>query len=79
MLRFSDLKHTRVYQEGREEGEFKIILSLLQYRFSGLDSELQAQVEQLSLPQVESLGIALLDFSQRQDLADWLQANPPTD
>ena len=79
MLRFSDLKHTRVYQEGREEGEFKIILSLLQYRFSGLDSELQAQVEQLSLPQVEALGIALLDFSQRQDLADWLRAHPPTD
>ena len=83
MLQLSDLKHTRVYQEGREEGKEEgkqeIICSLLRYRLGQLDSALQAQVEQLSLRQVEALGKALLDFSQPQDLVGWLQNNPPVD
>jgi len=79
MLRLSDLKHTRVYQEGREEEGFKIILSQLQYRLGGLAPELETQVERLSLPQVEALGKALLDFSQPQDLVLWLQANLSAD
>jgi len=83
MLQLSDLKHTRVYQEGREEGReeegLKIVCSLLRYRLGQLDPALQNQVEQLSLRQVEALGKALLDFSQTQDLVGWLQNNPPVD
>ena len=79
MLQLSDLKHTRVYQEGREEGKQEIICSLLRYRLGQLDPALQNQVEQLSLRQVEALGKALLDFSQPQDLVAWLSANPPVD
>ena len=41
MLQLSDLKHTRVYQEGREEGKEEgkqeIICSLLRYRLGQLD------------------------------------------
>ena len=88
MLQLSDLKHTRVYQEGREEGREKgreegreegrqeMILFLLRHRLGPLDPELQAQVEQLSLEQLEALGKALLEFSKPQDLVAWLQANP---
>ena len=88
MLQLSDLKHTRVYQEGREEGKEEgkeegreegrqeMILFLLRHRLGQLDPELQARVEQLSLRQLEALGKALLDFSKPQDLVAWLQANP---
>ncbi len=87
MLQLSDLKHTRVYQEGKEEGReegreqegLKIVLSLLQYRLGSLDAGLKEQVERLSLEQVERLGQALLDFARPNDLVIWLQVNPPVE
>jgi hypothetical protein len=36
-------------------------------------SELRSQIESLSLAQLESLGEALLDFSQPEDLVNWLR------
>jgi hypothetical protein len=35
----------------------------------------QAQLQELSITQLEELGEALLDFSSAADLADWLQAH----
>ena len=81
-----DLKQTRVYQEGREEGreegeregrqegEKAIVLRLLQRRLGTVSPELKAQVEGLSLGQLEDLAEALLDFSSAADLSAWLSA-----
>jgi len=77
MLRLSDLKHTRVYQEGQEDEGLKIALFQLTCRFGEIDPNLQAQIRQLSLPQVEALLKALLNFAGLKDLTDWLQQNPP--
>jgi predicted transposase YdaD len=82
------LEETRVYQEasaegrakGRQEGEQAgilkgeqaLILRQLTYRVGHLAPEVLVQVQSLSLAQLESLGEALLDFSQLDDLMNWL-------
>jgi predicted transposase YdaD len=60
-------------QEGRQEGELALILRQLTRRFDRLPESLQAQIEALSLSQLESLGDALLDFTSLADLQEWLR------
>ncbi len=71
------LKETRVYreikQEGREEGERKIILQLLTRRVGELPQEMRQRVENFSLEQLENLGEALLDFTSMADFQAWLE------
>lgn len=62
-------------QEGRQEGERLLILRLLTRRFGDIPSDLQAQIQALSLPQLEELGEALLDFTIIADLEHWLQSS----
>ena len=62
-------------QEGLQEGlqrEQALILRLLTRRIGTLAPDLQVQVQALSLVQLESLGEALLDFSEAGDLVKWL-------
>jgi predicted transposase YdaD len=83
------LEETRVYQEacaegrtiGRQEGEQTgalkeaqaLILRLLTRRIGNVTPDLRSQIQSLSLTQLESLGEALLDFSQLDDLVEWLR------
>jgi predicted transposase YdaD len=60
-------------QQGRREGESALILRLLTRRFGLIDFEIQDRIRQLSLPQLENLAEALLDFSDTTDLVSWLQ------
>jgi predicted transposase/invertase (TIGR01784 family) len=83
MFGLSELKETKVYQEalqegrqeGRQEGEVFLILRLLTRRFGAVSPGMQAQIQALSLSQLESLGEALLDFSQPSELQDWLHSH----
>lgn len=79
MFGLSELKETKVYQEalqeGRQEGEVLLILRLLTRRFGAVSPGIQAQIQSLSLSQLESLGEALLDFSQPSELQDWLRSH----
>jgi predicted transposase YdaD len=61
-------------REGMQEGERTLVLRLLNRRVGLLDSGTTAQVEQLSLEQLENLGDALLDFQTQADLPHWLEA-----
>jgi predicted transposase YdaD len=74
-----ELKQTRVYQEakeeGQQEGERNLVLRQLPRRVGALSPELVAQISTLSLPQLEALGEALLDFSRLSNLTDWLQSH----
>ncbi|MEQ8999097.1 MAG: DUF4351 domain-containing protein [Coleofasciculus sp. B1-GNL1-01] len=76
MFGLSELKQTRVYQEALEEGRQRegvaLVLRLLNRRVGVISPELQAQIEALSLEQVEALAEALLDFSGVEDLVSWL-------
>ncbi len=81
MLGLSEIKKTRVYQEaleegrqeGRQAGECDLVLRLLNRRFGQIAPDLEAKIRALSLPELEELGEALLDFSDRSDLTNWLQ------
>ncbi|BDA68343.1 hypothetical protein RIVM261_021930 [Rivularia sp. IAM M-261] len=73
------IKHTRVYQEAREEGReeqaVNLIVRLLKKRFGQeVSLETRAQIESLSLPTLETLSEDLLDFTSFVDLQPWLDA-----
>jgi predicted transposase YdaD len=63
-------------QEGEQKGAIReaqaFVLHRLIRRVGNITPTTQAQVQALSLTQLESLGEALLDFSQPTDLAEWL-------
>jgi predicted transposase YdaD len=82
-LREADVTQTPFYrevrdigrQEGRQEGEVNVIVRLLSRRFGALSPAQVSQVRSLSIPQLESLGEALLDFQSLGEFEAWLQAN----
>ncbi|MEM7580352.1 MAG: DUF4351 domain-containing protein [Cyanobacteria bacterium P01_A01_bin.80] len=63
-------------QEGREQGiidgEKRLVMRLLNRRFGEIDSSLMEKINELSIEQLETLGEALLEFSDATDLEDWL-------
>jgi predicted transposase YdaD len=87
MLRRELMQQSVIYQEWREEllqegrkegeqaGEARLILRQLNRRFGSLPSTIEAQVQALTLPQIEALGEALLDFAQLSDLTAWLESD----
>jgi flagellar biosynthesis/type III secretory pathway protein FliH len=62
-------------QEAVREGAVCLVLRLLARQIGKLSPEAQSQIQSLSLPQIESLAYALLDFSQPSDLQDWLRSH----
>lgn len=66
---------TRVFQDGRVEGERAIVLRQLGRKVGEVPSELISTIESLPVETLESLGDALLDFETLDDLRIWLQTN----
>ena len=62
-------------QQGRQEESRSLILKLLKRRLGTLPSEITTEVERLSVEQLEALGEALLDFTQVNELVNWLDQN----
>jgi predicted transposase YdaD len=58
-------------REGKQEGEVDLITRQLTRRLGELDSSLIEQIRGLSIEQLETLGVALLDFSNAADLMTW--------
>jgi predicted transposase/invertase (TIGR01784 family) len=61
-------------QKGRQEGERSLILRQLTRRVGTIAPNIEAQITTLSVPQLEELGDALLDFSSSSDLDLWLRS-----
>ncbi|WP_088892011.1 Rpn family recombination-promoting nuclease/putative transposase [Leptolyngbya ohadii] len=61
-----------VRQEERLKGEQALILRLLTRKVGEISPETKAQIETLSIAQLEDLGEALLDFAALADLSAWL-------
>jgi len=78
MFLLSDIKQTRVYQEakqeGRQEGEVRIVLRLLSKRVGMISDRHIQMINNLTLKQLDDLGDALLDFGNIADLDDWLKS-----
>ncbi len=76
----SDLRETKVYQEaleeGREEGELSakksLILRQLNLKLGSIPLKLEQKIKQLNPNQLDNLALALLDFSDWEDLHQWL-------
>lgn len=60
-------------QEGRQEGECALVLRLLARRLGRVPVTARRRIEKLSVPQLESLSEALLDFTRSADLTRWLE------
>lgn len=72
------LKETRVYREIKEEGRREeaanLISRLLTKRLGELSEEIRSSIAGLSLPVLEDLSEAVLDFTSLADLQAWLVA-----
>ncbi|MGI0480805.1 DUF2887 domain-containing protein [Geminocystis sp. CENA526] len=77
-LREADVTQTRFYQQVLQIGEVNMVIRLLTRRCGNLSNDLQAKVRSMSIPQLESLGEALLDFKGIEDLENWLNDNDRT-
>lgn len=60
-------------ERGAEQEARSLILRQLTRRIGDVSPEVRSQVQSLSLKQLESLGEALLDFSEPDDLVSWLR------
>ena len=59
--------------QGIERGERSLVLRLLSRKVGELSIAVKSQIDRLSVPQLEDLGEALLDFSTIADLTTWLE------
>jgi predicted transposase YdaD len=60
-------------EEGRRREASALASRLLERRCGSIDAPTSARIEALSLPQLEELALALLDFRGAQDLQTWLE------
>ena len=60
-------------RRGIEQGEKTLVLRLLTRKIGRVSPDAIAQIQSLSLEQIEALGTALLDFKQPEDLQAWLE------
>ena len=58
--------------EGRQEGEVNLVLRLLTRKLANLSETMVKRVKKLTIPQLENLGEALLEFTQIGDLETFL-------
>jgi predicted transposase/invertase (TIGR01784 family) len=61
-------------QEGRQEGGANLLIRQLIGRFGNITENQREKVRSLSIPELESLGEALLDFQGMSDLESWFQS-----
>ena len=62
-------------QEGRQEEGQSLVLRQVSRRVGEITPQRRSQIEALSLPQLEALGEALLDFTKPEDLEEWLRSH----
>ena len=76
MFSLSDLRETKVYQEALEEGELSakksLILRQLNLKLGSIPLKVEQKIKQLNPNQLDNLALALLAFSDLEDLQQWL-------
>lgn len=66
-------------EQGKRQEAQALILRLLNRQIGAVSVRLQGRVKALSLAQLEKLGEALLEFSNKNDLIVWLEKiHPPS-
>ena len=59
-------------QEGRKEGEVALIMRQLYRQLGAIDPMLTEGIQELSIQELEALGVELFDFATPEDLVAWL-------
>ena len=59
-------------KKGRQEGKEELVVRQIQRRIGVLSSETAKRLEALNSDQLNDLGVALLDFTSKEDLENWL-------
>jgi predicted transposase YdaD len=75
-LKIVDIRQTRFYQEVFQEGEATVLIRLLTRRFGALSEAGVAQIQALSLAELEALADMVMDLADLAALDVWLQAHP---
>ncbi|KAB8334940.1 DUF4351 domain-containing protein [Scytonema tolypothrichoides VB-61278] len=60
-------------RQGEKQGELKLLMRQLNRRLGEISPQLKGRIENLSTPELENLGEALLDFSSVEDLEAWFE------
>ena len=68
---YQDIKEQGL-QQGLQQGQASLVLRQLKRRISEVESKDEALINELSIEHLEALGEALLDFSNGDDLRNWL-------
>ena len=68
-----EIGYDRGLNEGEAKGERSITLLLLNHKFGELPDRMVEQIKALSIPKIEALSKALLDFTSIEDLTTWLK------
>jgi hypothetical protein len=58
--------------EARMEEAVTLLLRMFKQRFGSLDEDIEPKLRTLSLPQIEELGVAFVDFREVDELMRWL-------
>lgn len=66
--------YQEILSEGRREEGTSIVLRQLNRRVGIVSEEIQGKVRSLSISQLESLGEALLDFTDMASLEGWVRS-----
>lgn len=64
--------HTVGMIEGRMEEAVTLLLRMFKQRFGSLGKDIEPKLRTLSLPQIEELGVAFVDFRDVDELTRWL-------
>ncbi len=67
--------YQRILNDGGKQEAIAIVTRLLKKRFGEISETLKPQLNVLSIEQLKSLGESLLDFTELQDLMNWLENN----
>lgn len=77
LFRRDIMRESAFYQdilaEGLQQGEATLILRQLRRRFGSITPKIEAQIQTLTIPQLEALAEALLDFTDVTALTTWLR------
>ena len=65
-------------EKGIEQGRQSILrinMNILTKKFGTIDSSIKKKIEELSVKQLENLGLSLFDFDEIEDLEIWIEKN----
>ncbi|MDB9456525.1 DUF4351 domain-containing protein [Dolichospermum circinale CS-534/05] len=71
-FREETMEESVIYQEIINRGKLQLIFRLLKRRIGEISAKLESQIKELSGEKLDELSEAISDFSQPDDLVNWM-------